>query len=86
MAIQECSLIEMLGGPSMGEISDLLPGATEIRAQLTELHRLHATFLRRGMIIREGSVDVTQREVAHLGAVIRDLEKALGFRITGIRD
>ena len=70
----------------MGQISDLLPGATEIRAQLAELHRLHSSFLRRTMIISEGGADVTQREVAHMGAVIAGLEKALGFRITGIRN
>ena len=38
------------------------------------------------LIAEKGSVEVTQRGVAHLGAVSRDLETALGFRIIGIRD
>ena len=73
------------GGGSMGGISDMLPGATEIRAQLEELHRLHSAFLRRDLVVGQGGTDVTQRETARLGAIILALEKALGFRITGRR-
>ena len=69
----------------MGELKDMLPGATEIRAQIAELHRLHASLLRRDLVVGQGGADVTQRETAHLGAIIRALETALGFRITGIR-
>ena len=73
------------GGGSMGGISDMLPGATEIRAQLEELRRLHSAFLKRNLVIGQDGADVTQRETARLGATIRELETALGFRITGIR-
>lgn len=60
----------------MGEVVELIPGATRIKKEMDGLRSLHSR-MRSGLVVTEDGVDVTAREIEILGHQIDVLELAL---------